>query len=102
MPSSNTFYHGTSSALGITTSLLPPLKTSKLSESGRRKNLNKVFFTYDRRSASIYADKAVKRFGGNPVVLNVIPIGNIELLQSAPGTTVLMADEAIVHESVMI
>ena len=96
----NTFYHGTSSALGITTTLLPPARTRRLAELGRKRNLDKVFFTRDRRSASIYARKAVKRFGGQPVVLQIEPIGSIVVLQEAPGTTVFMADGAEVLQSV--
>ena len=90
------FYHGTSSALGITTALLPPEKTERLAELGRKRNLDKVFFTRDAKSAEIYAKKAVKRFGGKPVVLLVAPTGAIDIVQDTPGTTVLMADGGVV------
>lgn len=88
------YYHGTSSALGIDSMLLPPEASNKLSEVGRKKNLDKVFFTRDRRSAEIYAHKAVKVFGGQPVILQVSPVGSVDVLQSTPGTTVLMASAA--------
>lgn len=96
---SNTFYHGTSSALGITTTLLPPVKSARLAELGRKRNLDKVFFTRDRRSANIYARKAVKRFGGKPVVLRIEPLGGSVVLQTTPGTTVFMADGAEVLQT---
>lgn len=91
------FFHGTSSALDISNELLPPGQTSVLSEAGRLRNLDKVFFTSDEGSARIYADKAVKRFGGKPVVLKVRPKGSMLVLQAAKGTTVFMADSAIIH-----
>ena len=86
------FYHGTSTALCITTVLLPPEKSERLAEVGRKINLDKVFFTRDQRSAGIYARKAVKRFGGKPIVLEVEPTGDIVEIQNTPGTTVYMSD----------
>lgn len=88
------YYHGTSSALGITEFLLPPEQSARLSEFGRKRNLDKVFFTLDVGSAKIYARKAAKRFGGKPLILKVNPIGEVTVLQATPGTTVLMADKA--------
>lgn len=90
------FYHGTSDALGIADTLLPPEQSERLSEVGRKKNLNKVFFTRDAKSAEIYAKKAVKQFGGNPVVYTIRPVGEITVVQDTPGTTVFMADSATV------
>lgn len=92
----NLFFHGTTTELGIKTAILPPLKTGRLSEYNRKKNLDKVFFTKDKNSALIYARKAVKQFGGNPVVYTIYPIGNITPIQTAQGTSVYMSDEAIV------
>lgn len=88
------YYHGTSTALGITDTLLPPEKSERLAEVGRKKNLNKVFFTKDRKSAEIYAKKAVRQFGGEPVIFMVRPIGHVDVVQATPGTTVFMADSA--------
>lgn len=88
------YYHGTSTALGIEGELLPPSRTERLSEVGRKKNLDKVFFTRDKGSAEIYAKKAVKQFGGEPVIYIIEPVGNITVLQDTPGTTVFMADSA--------
>lgn len=95
----NFFYHGTSTALGIDKVILPPEQTEKLSEVGRKKNLNKVFFTRDLRSAEAYAHKAVKNFGGNPVIYKVKPVGHVDVLQATPGTSVFMADAAEILSS---
>jgi len=91
------FYHGTSDKiLSIGDRLIPPKDTGMLSEKGRKKNLDKVFFTNDKRSASIYAQKAAKQFGGNPVVYTISPVGDIEVLNNTPGTTVYNADWAYI------
>lgn len=92
------YYHGSSSALDITDRLLPPNESNKLSEVGRNKNLDKVFFTKDKKSALIYAAKAVKQFGGEPVLFRVYPVGDIEVLNSNAGTTVFMAPWAYVEK----
>ncbi len=56
-------YHGTSVEHDIDM-ILPPDKTSVISEKGRKKNLDKVFFTADYKSAVIYAKRAVRSLGG--------------------------------------
>ena len=96
------FYHGTSTALGIEDALLPPEQSNRLSEVGRKKNLNKVFMTRDQKSAEIYAKKAVKQFGGEAVVYRVAPVGELTVLQDTPGTTVYMADGAKVLDRRMV
>ena len=73
---------------------MPPVESDKLSELGRKKNLDKVFMTKDEKSAEIYAKKAIKQFGGKPIVYLVEPVGELSILQSSPGTTVYMADSA--------
>lgn len=93
------FYHGTSTALGIENIILPPEQTTKLSEVGRKRNLNKVFFTRDPRSAESYAHKAVKNFGGDPIIYKVKPVGAVDVLQATPGTSVYMADAAEILDS---
>ena len=55
--------------------ILPPLQTSNLREDWRKKYLNKVFFTTPLLSAEMYAKKACKKYGGEPVVYMVKPIG---------------------------
>lgn len=92
------FYHGTSTNLDIEDKLLPPDMTDTIAEIGRKKNLDKVFFTSDYRSAHIYAQKATKAFGGQPIVYRVHPVGEIEIVQQKAGTTVYAAPWAYVEE----
>jgi hypothetical protein len=96
------FYHGTSTALGLLPGghLLPPNETEKISEKGRKKNLDKVFFTKDYGSAKIYAGRAIHQFGGNPVVYAVEPEGPVELVNATPGTTVFMSPKAKIQSIV--
>lgn len=69
------FYHGTSSVFSIKKYLLPPLHTSNLREDWRRKNKDVVFFTTSLLSASKFAKKACEKYGGEPVIYEVKPIG---------------------------
>lgn len=94
------FFHGTSDKiLSIGDKLIPPKDTGMLSERGRKVNLDKVFFTHDKQSAFAYARKAVKAFGGgNPVVYEISPVGNIGVLNDTPGTTVFHADWAYIKQ----
>lgn len=55
-----------------------------------------VFFTADPNSALIYARKAVKRFGGEVLVLRIVPDGPIVTIQPRAGTTVYAAPRATV------
>lgn len=91
------FYHGTSSALNIGHRLLPPDETNRLSELGRKKNLDRVFFTADLGSARIYAGKAVRRWGGEAVIYRVYPVGPVETIQPRGGTTVYAAPWALIE-----
>lgn len=90
------YYHGSSDKLlgknGY--KILPPSETGVIQEKGRKKNLDRVFLTKDPRSARIYAGRSVQRFGGNPVVVRAIPMGNIETINDQKGTTVYSADWA--------
>ena len=90
------YYHGTSTALKISNIILPPCDTQVIQEVGRLQNLDKVFFTADLGSAKIYAGRAKNRFGGRPIVLEVKPVGDIEILNNQSGTTVFMAKQLIV------
>jgi hypothetical protein len=92
------YYHGTSTALNLDYKLLPPSETGVIQEKGRKKNLNKIFFTKDIGSANIYAGRAVQRFGGEPIIYRVIPMGEITKVQGLPGTTVYMSDGAFMEE----
>lgn len=91
------FFHGSSSAILPLDEykLLPPAATGVLSESGRRKNLDRVFFTRDLGLAAIYAAKAVKRFGGRRVIRRVVvPSGDVSCLSNRKGATVFHAPQA--------
>ena len=90
------YYHGTSNN-AITTHILPPINTGVLSEVGRKKNLNKVFFTTSYKSALIYAQRAANQYGGTVRVLEVIPIGAIHCMNANKGTEVYYADFALVN-----
>lgn len=70
-----TFYHGTSDCMGISKWILPPAQTGNLREEWRRKYHDKVFFTTSLMSAKKYAKKACEKYGGNPVIYTVRPIG---------------------------
>lgn len=69
------FYHGTTDILPITTMILPPVYTGNKREHWRNKHTNYVFFTTSLLSARKFARKASEKYGGNPVVYIVKPIG---------------------------
>lgn len=92
------YYHGTSTIANIGDKLLPPNMTDVLSEKGRLKNLDKVFFTKDIGSARVYAGRSVQRFGGRPIIYKVHPVGPITQIQDTPGTTVYFSDWAYVTD----
>lgn len=70
-----TFYHGTTDLFPIKKVLLPPVITDNQREEWRKKYTNKVFFTTSALSAEMFAKKACKKYGGNPIVYIVKPIG---------------------------
>ena len=89
------FFHGTTTILNIKNNLSAPCETGKIQEKGRKKNLDRVFFTTDLGSARIYAGRAVQRFGGFPVIFEVEPCQDtLECLNGAAGTSVYMAASA--------
>lgn len=88
-------YHGTSSP-NITDKVLPYSQTGTISEVGRKKNLDKVFYTDSPNSAKIYAGRAKNSYGGTPVVHKVIPMGELTTLNSTPGTEVHASDYGMV------
>lgn len=85
--SSKVFYHSTSTNL-FDGYILPPSSTNVLTEVGRKKNLDKVFFTEDYGYAKQYADKACLLYGGKPIVVRVYPVGQICCINNAVGATV--------------
>lgn len=101
-PQSNrTFYHGSSTACGIDYMLLPPEQSGKLQEESRAKsgkNLDQVFFTEDLGSAKVYAGRACKVFGGQPVIYRVIPMGDVVCINATAGSTVYHSGWAFVEK----
>lgn len=92
------YYHG-SSRHGLKV-IRPSSETNNLSEKGRKKNLNKVFVTQDIGLAWIYAGRAVRSVGGTPVVYEVIPVGDVEVVSDVKGATVFSADTANVIKEI--
>ena len=88
-----TFYHGTSDVFDITR-ILPPLVTGNKREAWRKKYTNKVFFTTSLLSAKGYAKKACSRFGGEPIVYVVRPVGDTWYVN----TNEYVSDEAEIVE----
>lgn len=82
------YYHGTTDKNGISFMLLPPEDTNTISEKGRKKNLDRVFYTHDKGLAEIYAMRAARSIGGNPVVLRVISPVDPVLMNDTPGASV--------------
>ena len=88
------FYHGTTTAANIGHKLLPPKATNVISEKGRKKNLDRVFFTKDIGLARIYAGRAARSYGGDPVVYRVISPVDVVCMNDAKGATVYHASAA--------
>ena len=70
------FYHGTTDLFEISM-LLPAIETGNLREDWRKKLTDKVFFTDSLMSAEKFVWKAVQRYGGNAVVYEVRPNGDV-------------------------
>lgn len=88
------YFHGTTVELKPGEIILPPTITRIISEKSRKKNLDKVFFTKDPKSAKIYADRAKNSLGGIPVVYEIEPLGTIETINNKKGTSVYMSSSA--------
>lgn len=88
------FYHGTTSSAKITNFLFPPSVTGVISEKGRNKNLDKIFFTQDIGLAKIYAGRASKSIGGDPIVYKVKNPINAKQVDCRPGASIWIADYA--------
>ena len=84
-------YHGTTTANNITHIIAPPCDTNQLSEKGRKKNLDRVFFTADLGLAKIYAGRAARSIGGDPVVLRVVSPVDVVCLRDDKGASVYHA-----------
>lgn len=92
------FYHGSSTSAGIENMLCPPSDTGVLSEVGRKKNLGRVFFTEDIGLAKIYAGRAARSYGGEPVLYRVICPVDVVQMNDTKGATVYHCDWAFCEE----
>ena len=70
-------YHGTSDVFKIK-KILPPIETGELREEWRKKIRDKVFITPSIMSAEKFAKKAATKYGGNGVVYEVRPHGQVD------------------------
>lgn len=71
------WYHGSSAISRKEHKLLPPNATGIIQEEGRKKNLDKVFFTPSIGVARIYAGRSKNANGGTKRIFRVIPMGEI-------------------------
>lgn len=78
--------------------LCPPVDTGVISEVGRKKNLDRVFFTEDIGLAKIYAGRAARSYGGEPVVYRVVSPVDVVCLSDTKGATVYHAEWAFCEE----
>ena len=85
------FYHGSSTSAGIDFVLIPPNDSKTISQKGRKKNLDRVFFTTDIGLAKIYAGRAVRSIGGKPVVYRVVSPVDIQCMNVCEGASVYHA-----------
>lgn len=77
MKQNTIFYHGTTTAFGRLTKILPPEQTGVEREIRSRKRADMVYITPSALSAANYAKKATLKFGGEPVLYQVKPHGNL-------------------------
>lgn len=92
------FFHGSSSAACIDNVLSAPNATGVISEKGRKKNLDRVFFTKDRGLAKIYAGRACRSYGGEPKLYRVVCPVDVVCLDDRKGASVYHAKWAFVEE----
>lgn len=67
------YFHGTSSTLNIARQIKSPIETSVLRQKQRDFNHEVVYVTTSLGTAANFAVKAVRRFGGVPVIYEVEP-----------------------------
>lgn len=93
-----TFYHGTTDRAEIGFMLQPPCNTGVISEKGRLKNLNRVFFTEDLGLAKIYAGRAARSIGGNPIIYRVVSPVDPICMNATKGATVWHSEWAFAEK----
>lgn len=94
------YWHGSSSNLLPDGSyrLLPPTATGKITEADRQQRRDQVFFTTSKAYARIYAMRACRLYGGQPVVRRVIPARNeVVCLNAMKGSEVYFAPSAFIE-----
>ena len=91
------FYHGSCTKAGIEFMILPPVDSNTISEKGRNKNLDRVFFTEDLGLAKVYAGRASKSIGGDPVLYRVVMPVDAVCMNDTKGATVWHAKWAFVE-----
>jgi hypothetical protein len=94
-PPEGPFYHGTTTALEIGEELLPPTQTGRQTEP-RGQRRGKVFLTTDLEYAESYARRAVREWGGEPLVLEVAPTGPVKQISGRPGASAFHSTGALV------
>jgi len=101
--SSQTMYHGTTTAhnLNVGDKILPTDICKNTSEVGRKKNNDCIFLTTDKNYAKIYAGRAVKMWGGKPVVYTVVPLGLTQFSKSA-GMDIYTAEGAFITKQELL
>lgn len=87
-PEMKVFYHGTSTAAEIDFMLMPPSETGVLSETGRKKNLGRVFMTEDLGLAKIYAGRASRSYGGEAIIYRVVCPVDVICMRDDKGASV--------------
>ena len=92
------YYHGSCTVAGIDHIIMPPSDTGVISEKGRKKNLGRVFFTKDLGLAKIYAGRAARSIGGEPVLYRVVAPVNVTCMNDTKGASVYHADWAFVEK----
>lgn len=92
-----TFYHGSSSVCDINSLLVPPSVSKVISEKGRKKNLDRIFFTEDIGLAKIYAGRAAKSLGGEPRLYRVVMPVDPVCMKEDQGASVWHASWAFVE-----
>lgn len=91
-------YHGSCSKADIDFMLLPPEMTDVISETGRKKNLDRVFVTPDIGLAKIYAGRAARSIGGTPVVYRAVSPVDLVCMNDTPGAGVYHCEWAFCEE----
>lgn len=92
------FFHGSCSVAGIENMLLPPVDSETLSEKGRKKNLDRIFFTADVGLARIYAGRAARSIGGEPKLYRVVCPVDMVCMNDDKGASVYHASWAFCEE----